>query len=117
MLLGEYGQYLEKAGDYKAALAFYHRERTLYEDMATAAHLRSVLELQEKYESDKSRREIELLNRQNALNSAELENQALRERVWWLFAAIVVISLSVLGVYYRRLSVNNGLLTQKRTAN
>ena len=70
LLLGEYGQYLEKAGDYKAALAFYHRERKLYEDMAAAAHQRSVLELQEKYESDKSRREIELLNRQNALNSA-----------------------------------------------
>jgi diguanylate cyclase (GGDEF)-like protein len=113
LLLGEYGQYLEKAGDYKAALAFYHRERKLYEDMAAAAHQRSVLELQEKYESDKIRREIELLNRQNALNSAELENQALRERVWWLFAAIVVISLFVLGVYYRRLSVNNGLLAQK----
>ena len=62
--------------------------------MAAAAHQRSVLELQEKYESDKRRREIELLNRQNALNSAELENQALRERVWWLFAAIVVIALS-----------------------
>ncbi len=112
-LLGEYGQYLEKAGDYRTALAFYHRERKLYEEMAAAAHQRSVLELQEKYESDKRRREIELLNRQNALNSAELENQALRERVWWLFAAVFAISLVVTGVYYRRLRVNNGLLAQK----
>jgi hypothetical protein len=54
-----------------------------------------------KYESDKRRREIELLNRQNALNSAELENQALRERVWWLFAAIFLIALAVTGIYYR----------------
>ncbi len=112
-LLREYGHYLEKAGDYKTALAFYHRERKLHEDMAAAAHQRSVLEMQEKYESDKIRREIELLNRQNALNSAELENQALRERVWWLFAAIVAIALLVIGVYYRRLRVNNGLLAQK----
>ena len=112
-LLGEYGHYLEKAGDYKTALAFYHRERKLYEEMAAAAHQRSVLEIQEKYESDKRRREIELLNRQNALNSAELENQALRERVWWLFAAVFAIALVVTGIYYRRLRVNNGLLAQK----
>jgi tetratricopeptide (TPR) repeat protein len=112
-LLGEYGHYLEKAGDYRSALAFYHRERKLNDDMAAAAHQRAVLELQEKYESDKKRREIELLNRQNALNSAELENQQLRERVWWLFAAIVAIALFVFGVYYQRLRVNNGLLAQK----
>jgi diguanylate cyclase (GGDEF)-like protein len=112
-LLGEYGHYLEKSGDYKTALAFYHRERKLYEEMAAAAHQQSVLELQEKYESERSRREIELLNRQNALNSARLENQALRERVWWLFTAVFVISLVVVAVFYRKLRVNNGLLRQK----
>jgi len=113
VLLGEYGHYLEKAGDYKTALTFYHRERKLNEEMAAAAHQRVVLELQEKYESDKNRREIELLNRQNALNSAELENQQLRERVWWLFAAVVAIALLVIGVYYQRLRVKHGLLAQK----
>ena len=112
-LLGEYGQYLERAGDYKTALAFFHREHRLHEEMAATAHQRSVLELQEKYESEKSRREIELLNRQNALNSAELENQGLRERVGWLFAAVFVISLVVIIVFYRKLRVNNGLLAQK----
>jgi diguanylate cyclase (GGDEF)-like protein len=81
--------------------------------MAAAAHQRSVLELQEKYESEKSRREIELLNRQNALNSAELEYQGLRERAWWIVAAVFVIALGVIAVFYRKLRVNNGLLAQK----
>jgi diguanylate cyclase (GGDEF)-like protein len=112
-LLGEYGQYLEKAGDYRTALAFFHRERKLYEEMAGAAHQRSVLEMQEKYESDKSGAKSSLLNRQNALTSAELENQALRERVWWLVAAVFAIALVVTGVYYRRLRVNSGLLAQR----
>jgi diguanylate cyclase (GGDEF)-like protein len=112
-LLGEYGHYLEKAGDHRTALAFFHRERGLHDEMAAIAHQRSVLELQEKYESERSRREIELLSRQNALNSAQLENQALRERVWWLFAAVFVISLSVTAVFYRKLRVNNGQLAQK----
>ncbi len=112
-LLGEYGQYLERAGDYRSALAFFHREHRLEDHMAATAHQRSVLELQEKYESEKSRREIELLNRQNALHSAELENQGLRERVGWLFAAVFVISLGVIAVFYRKLRVNNGLLARK----
>jgi diguanylate cyclase (GGDEF)-like protein len=112
-LLGEYSHYLEKAGDYRSALALFHRARKLDEEMLAAEHQRAVLELQEKYESDKKRREIELLNRQNELNSAELENQQLRERVWWLFAAVVAIALLVIGVYYQRLRVNNGLLAQK----
>ncbi len=64
-LLGEYGQYLERAGDYKAALALYHRERKLNDEIALAAHQRAVLEMQEKYEAEKRRREIELLNREN----------------------------------------------------
>jgi len=44
---------------------------------------------------------------------AELENQALRERVWWLVAAVFAIALVVTGVYYRRLRVNSGLLAQR----
>jgi diguanylate cyclase (GGDEF)-like protein len=112
-LLAEYGRYLERAGDYRSALAFFHREHRLHDEMAAVAHQRTVLELQEKYESERNRREIELLNRQNALHSAELENQALRERVWGLFAAVVAISLGVIAVFYRKLRVNNGLLAQK----
>ena len=69
--------------------------------------------LQEKYESERNRREIELLNRQNALHSAELENKGLRDRVGWLFAAVFVISLGVIIVFYRKLRANNGLLAQR----
>ena len=39
----------------------------------------------------------------------------MRERVWWLFAAVVLIALLVIGVYYQRLRVNNGLLAQKKS--
>ena len=73
-LLGEYGQYLERAGDHKSALALFHRERKLNDEIALAAHERTVLELQEKYESDKRRREIELLNRENDVKTAELRD-------------------------------------------
>ena len=112
-LLGEYSQYLERSGDHKAALALYHRERKLYEEIAAAAHQKTVLELQEKYESEKRRREIELLNRQNALTSAELENRALQERIWWLLAGVFAASFIVVAVLYRKLRVTNDLLASK----
>jgi diguanylate cyclase (GGDEF)-like protein len=112
-LLGEYGQYLERAGDYKGALAFFHRERKLNEEIAAAAHQKSAVELQEKLESEKRLREIELLNRQNDLNSAELENRQLRERIWWLLAAALAVSCLVITLFYRKLRVTNGLLAQK----
>src|SRR4030095_9431840 len=40
-LLGEYAQYLETAGDYKAALVLVHRERALYDTISAAAHNRA----------------------------------------------------------------------------
>jgi diguanylate cyclase (GGDEF)-like protein len=112
-LMGEYSLYLERSGDYKAALALYHRERKLNDEIAAAAHQKSVLEMQGKYESEQRRREIELLNRQNALNSAELENKALQQRIWWLLAAIFAASFIVIAVFYRKLRVTNALLAQK----
>ncbi len=94
-------------------MAFYHRERKLNEEIAAAAHQKSAVELQEKLESEKRLREIELLNRQNDLNSAELENRQLRERIWWLLAAALAVSCLVITLFYRKLRVTNGLLAQK----
>ncbi len=102
-LLGEYGQYLERAGDHKGALALFHRERKLNDEIAQAAHERVVLELQEKYESDKRQREIELLNRDNDLKSAEL-------RTWWLLAFAFGASFLIVVALYRKLRATNRLL-------
>ena len=70
-LLGEYAQYLEGAGDFKAALALVDRERALYDLISSAAHNRAVLELQSRYEGERRRIEIERLNRENTMKSAE----------------------------------------------
>jgi diguanylate cyclase (GGDEF)-like protein len=109
-LLGEYGQYLERAGDHKAALALFHRERKLNDEIALAAHERTVLELQEKYESDKRQREIELLNRENDVKTAELRAGTLQQRGWWLLAGLFGFSFVVVATLYRKLRATNRLL-------
>jgi diguanylate cyclase (GGDEF)-like protein len=114
-LLGEYGQYLERAGDYRAALALFHRERRLHDEIGLAARQRALLEIQEKYESDKRKREIALLARENGLQQAELETRALQQRAWWLLAAVFALSFAVVAALYRKLRVTNRLLAERNT--
>lgn len=112
-LAGEYGRSLEAIGDYRGALAHYHRERKLVGEIAYEARQRVLLEIQEKYESEKRQREIALLARENALQTAEIANQALRQRIWWLLAAAFALSFSVVMVLYRKLRVSNAMLARK----
>ena len=112
-LLGEYGRDLEQLGDYKGALALYHRERTLNDEIALQTRQHALMEVQEKYESEKRNREIDLLSRENALKTAELATNALRQRVWWLLVALFAVSFAVVAVLYRKLRITNRLLAQK----
>ncbi|MEP7183596.1 MAG: GGDEF domain-containing protein [Betaproteobacteria bacterium] len=112
-VLGEYGQYLEASGDYKAALALLHRQRKLNEEISLATHDKTLLELQSKYEAEKHAREMELLNRDNELKSVELKNRQLQQSVWWLLALGFAVSFAVVAVLYRKLRVTNRLLGQK----
>jgi diguanylate cyclase (GGDEF)-like protein len=72
-----------------------------------------VLELREKYESDRRQREIELLNRDNDLKTAELRSRELRQQGWWLLALVFGMSFVVVGLLYRKLRTTNRLLGEK----
>ncbi len=112
-LMGEYGRNLEQLGDYKGALALYHRERKLNDEIAIQTRQRALLEVQEKYESEKRRREIDLLNRENGLKNVEIANRVLLQRIWWLLAGLFAVSFVVVAWLYRKLRLTNELLAQK----
>ena len=112
-LVDEYGQNLERLGDYQGALKLYHREQALKVEIAQETQLRALLEVQEKYEAEKRNREIELLNRDNRLKTAELANRELQQHVWWLLAALFALSFVVVAVLYRKLRTSSDLLAQK----
>jgi len=112
-LLGEYGRYLEQVGDFKGALALYHRERNLHDEIAVQTRQRALLEVQEKYESEKRRREIDLLNRENRLKTEEIENRTTLQRIWWLLAGLFAVSFVVVTWLYRKLRHTNALLAAK----
>ena len=114
-LVSEYGRSLERAGDYKGALAQYHREQQLVREIALKARQVALLDVQEKYESEKRRREIDLLNRENAIKTAEIAQHDFQQRLWWLLAAFFAASFVVVVVLYRKLRASNELLARKNS--
>ena len=106
IVLVEYGQALERAGDLEGALKAYHRERRISNELFEKRRQRAVLDLQQKYETDKKQREIELLRSEN-------EVSRLQQRVWWLLAAVFALASVVVGLLYRKVRQANARLHEK----
>jgi diguanylate cyclase (GGDEF)-like protein len=113
IVLLEYGSALEKAGDLPGALAAYHRERALSDELFERRRQTAVLELQAKYEDDLRQRQITQLRRDNQLKSTELDNRRLQQRVWWLLALVFALATAVVGLLYRKVRQAYAQLEQK----
>lgn len=109
----EYGLALERAGDMAGAVDAYHRERKLSNELFEAQRQKAVLELQEKYETDKKGRQIELLSRENQVKSAEIDNRRLQQRVWWLLVVVFALASIIVGILYRKVRHANAQLKVK----
>jgi diguanylate cyclase (GGDEF)-like protein len=112
-VLAEYGEALERAGDYAGAVQAYHRERTLSNELFEKRRQKAMLELQEKYDADKKQRQIELLERENQVKSVEIDNRRLQQRVWWLLAVVFALASVVVGLLYRKVRHANAQLYLK----
>ena len=112
-VLSEYGAALERAGDLQGAVAAYHRERKLSNEMFERRRQKAMLELQAKYEGDRKERQIELLRRENQVKSTELENRNLQQRIWWLLAAVVGMGAAIVGIFYNKIRHANAQLHVK----
>ncbi|MFC4930248.1 tetratricopeptide repeat-containing diguanylate cyclase [Massilia sp. GCM10023247] len=112
-LLFEYGDALEGAGDYAGAIAAYHRERGLSNELFEKRRQKAMLELQEKYDADRKQRQIELLQRENQVKSVEIDNRRLQQRVWWLLAVVFALASVVVGLLYRKVRQANAQLYRK----
>jgi len=111
--LVEYGEALERAGDLPGALQAYHRERTLSNELFERRRQQAMLELQQKYETDKKQRQIELLRSENTVKSAEIDNRRLQQRVWWLVVVVFALAAVVVGLLYRKVRHANAQLHAK----
>jgi diguanylate cyclase (GGDEF)-like protein len=113
VILTEYGDALERAGDFTSAVAVYHRERKLSNELFEKRRQKAMMELQGKYEADKKQRQIELLRQENQVKSTEIDNRRLQQRVWWLLALVFALSAFIVYFLYRKVRQANAQLEVK----
>lgn len=112
-LLTEYGQALERVGDYQGAVDAYHRERAISNELFEAQRKKAMWELQEKYDTEKKKRQIESLSHENDAKSAELNARRLQQRIWWLLAVVFAMAAVIVGLLYRKVRQANAQLEVK----
>lgn len=112
-VLAEYGLALERAGDYQGAVEAYHRERTISNELFEAQRKKAIWELQEKYDTEKKKRQIESLSHENVAKSAELNARRLQQRIWWLLAVVFALAAVIVGLLYRKVRQANAQLEVK----
>ncbi len=109
-MLVEYADVLERIGDWHTAVIVHHRSDELRDRLITTARQRALLELTSKYDDERKTREIELLKRDNALASANLRAQQLRQAMTLMVATVVVLLAAGLGWAFTRVRRVNGKL-------
>ncbi|HEX7687491.1 MAG TPA: GGDEF domain-containing protein, partial [Burkholderiaceae bacterium] len=109
--LREFGDALARAGDVAGALELFHREDALARQIQAANKSAAEAELRARYDQESQKRRIELLARDNQLKTAQLENQAIANRLW-MVAGVAMGLLGVLAVlmYLRMRELNRTLV-------
>lgn len=100
--LREYADALAATGDMHGALELFHRERDLRETLARDNRAALLGQLQARFGSQTERHELTLLERDNALKAARLDNQRLQQRVWAAAAVLLLAAMGVVVVLVKR---------------
>jgi diguanylate cyclase (GGDEF)-like protein len=91
-LMRDFAPALERAGDLRGALKVGHREEKVREQLMTAAREKALLELSAKFDDERRVRQIELLQRDNAVKSRDLQAQRLRQQMIVMAAALIAVA-------------------------
>lgn len=94
---------LQGEGRYREALETLQQANTLRANVTAQEREKALLDLQEKYASERKAQEITRLSTENALSQAKLEALSLRRSVWGLLAVAMAFGLVLLGLVIRRI--------------
>ena len=109
-MMRRYRVALEKAGDLRAALDMTDREEAVRDKLAVTAREKALLELSAKFDDERRARRIELLERDNAIKSRDLQAQRSRQQLLLVSAALIVVACGALFWGIIRIRKINGRL-------
>jgi diguanylate cyclase (GGDEF)-like protein len=111
-MLDEKGRMLERAGQYQQALAIVREQQSLQQQSARVARDRAIATLQEEFDARRRSQQIVLLQRENRLKDAELNNRRTVQLATTFAAVLTVLAGAVVTVLYRRAARSNARLKE-----
>ncbi|MFN3862022.1 MAG: diguanylate cyclase domain-containing protein [Roseateles sp.] len=112
----ELGSYLERAGDLAGAVAAYREHRKLVDRVLRDETRQLLLEAQERQDAEQRARDIELLNRDNALKAEQVRQRSLALVLWAVLGGCVLVSLGLLWQAFRRVRRTNEALAHSNAS-
>lgn len=103
-------QIQEEAGQTGAALRTMKKVLDLNNSVTQSEREDAVLELQEKYATERKSREIERLSLENARKHAEVDARAWQQRMWAAVAVLLLLAAVMLVQWLRRVRLRNRAL-------
>ncbi|HEY1129355.1 MAG TPA: GGDEF domain-containing protein [Roseateles sp.] len=112
----ELAGYLEKAGDLAGAVNAYREHRRMSERVLRDETRKLLLEAQERQDAEQRARDIELLNRGNALKAEQVHQRNLALMLWAALGGCVLVSLGLLYQAFRRVRRTNEALAHSNAS-
>ncbi|WMW80189.1 tetratricopeptide repeat-containing diguanylate cyclase [Undibacterium cyanobacteriorum] len=112
---GELAAMYESAGMYKEALVLMHEKQALSEELYQAEQAKESAKLQEEFNAEQRKKQIELLGKDNALKDADIRNHRLRQMVTLLASIIAALAGCFIYMLYRRSKKLNAQLREMNT--
>ena len=111
-MLDEKGHMLERAGQHQQALAIVREQQVLQQQSARTARDRAIAALQEEFDAHRRSQQIALLQRENRLKDAELDQRRTVQIATTFAAVLTVLAGAVVYVMYRRAARGNARLKE-----
>ncbi|MBS0446453.1 MAG: diguanylate cyclase [Proteobacteria bacterium] len=99
--LREFGEALAASGDARGALELYHRERAVTEEVVRRSREAALTDIRARDDAYARERNIDLLNRDNALKTATLANRTQLIRNWSSVVLVLAASLAIAVIMLR----------------
>ena len=112
----ELAGYLERAGDLAGSVAAYREHRRMVDRVLRDETRKLLLEAQERQDAEQRARDIELLNRDNALKAEQVHQRNLALALWAALGGCVVVSLVLLYQAFRRVRRTNEQLAHSNAS-
>lgn len=101
-IMGELSQMYEAAGMYKEALAQVREQQKLSDQIFQSDRAKTVATLQEEFDAEQRKKQIEILAKDNALKDADIKNHRLQQLVTGLASLVGILAGCFIYMLYRR---------------